>query len=151
MLNKRGSRAHTSGAVRPASHALCIVMVCADLSEADQVSRQLSELNTGCLVTYRRVEDLTLNAPTGKVALVILSAQDDPVVMARTLRWLRHRWPRCSVTVVGDAGSTEQELVAREGGAYFLARPVVPEQWAALLGHVLGKGLEITQEDRFDV
>ncbi|MFB3891769.1 MAG: hypothetical protein ACE15C_07070 [Phycisphaerae bacterium] len=108
------------------------------MSEADQVGRQLSELNTGCLVTYRRIEDLAQNAPAGKVALIVLATDDEPAVTGRTLKWLRHRWPRCPVTVVGDTGCGEHEMAAREGGACYLTRPVRCEEWAALLTHVLG-------------
>ena len=72
------SEGKKSAAIRPAESCLCIVMVCTDMSEANQVGRQLSEVNSGCLVTYRRVQDLTHNAPAGKVALIILATQDQP-------------------------------------------------------------------------
>lgn len=127
--------------------ACLIVMVCSDLSEADQVSRQLSESNSGCLVTYQRVQDLIGNAPHGKVALIILATNDLPAVVARTLRWLRQHWPRCPLTVVGDVGCGEHEMAAREGGACYLTRPIAPEQWTALLSHVLG-GLKVDQRDK---
>ncbi len=126
-------------AMRPAPATACIVLVCSDVSEADEVGRQLSELNSAYLVTYRRVEDLLKNAPAGKVALMILSTQDDAATMRRTLRWLHAHWPRCPITVVGDAGETSQEIVAREGGACYLTRPVAPEQWNAVLSHVLDR------------
>jgi hypothetical protein len=112
-------------------------MVCADTHEADQVGRQLSELNQGCLITYRRSEDLMYNAPTNKVALVVLAANETPAMIGRMLKWLRNRWPRCSVTVVGDEGCGEYEMTAREGGAFYLTRPVAQEQWSSLLSHVL--------------
>jgi len=120
--------------------SVCIVMACADRREAELVSQRLSELNSGCLVTYRSAEDLLRNAPTGKVALVILATEDSPAVISRTLRWLRHRWPRCPITVVGGAGGAEEELAARQGGAYYLTRPVASHQWAAILSHVLNDG-----------
>jgi len=124
-------------AMRPGGGRACIVMACSDLREADQVSRQLAELNTGYLITYRRGEDLMLNAPTRKVALVILATEDDPPALRIALRWLRHNWPRCPVTVVSDAGSGEEEMAAREGGAGFLTRPVSAGQWSSLLSHAL--------------
>ena len=80
-----------------------------------------------------------LNAPSGRVALVILATSDVPAVLARTLRWLRHRWPKCPVTVVGDVGSGEHEIAARQGGATYLTRPVSDQQWAAVLSNVLGQ------------
>ena len=56
----------------------CVVMVCADAGEAEQVGKQLSKLNTGCLVTYRRTEDLFQNRPAGHVALIILALNQTP-------------------------------------------------------------------------
>ena len=77
------------------------------------------------------------NAPTGKVALIILATADIPAVISQTLKWLRRCWPRCPVTVVGDLGGGEHEMAARKGGACYLTRPVSPEQWTAILIHVL--------------
>ena len=125
-------------AMRPMSGGMCILMACADVSEADQVSRQLLELNMGCLVTYRRAEDMMYNAPTGEVALVILATEDQPPMIRRTLRWLRNRWPGCPITVVGNEGCDGYEMAARGGGANYLVRPVAHEQWMALLSHALG-------------
>ena len=125
-------------ALRPGTAGLCIVVVCTDANEAEQVGRLLSEVNTGCLVTYRRAEDLMFNAPSGRVALVILAAGDHPANLSRTLKWLRHRWPRCPITVIGDRGSGQYEMAARQGGAYYLTRPVAAAQWAAILSHALG-------------
>ena len=113
-------------------------MACSDMSEADQVGRQLLEQNTGCLVTYLRAEDMLLNAPAGRVALVILATDDSAETLSRTLSWLHRRWPRCPITVVGDTGCGEYELAAREGGATYLTRPVSPEAWSAILTHALG-------------
>jgi len=111
------------------------VMACSDMQEADQVGRCLAELKTGCLVTYCKAEDLLLNAPGGQVALVILATNDSLPVLRGALQWLRRRWPRCPVTVVGDEGCGEHELAAREAGASFLARPVTPDEWSAVLSH----------------
>ena len=127
-------------ALRPVGRRLCAVMVCTDASEADHVGRLLSELNSECLVTYRRVQDLVLNAPAGPVALVILATDDAPQTVQRTLAWLRRRWPHCPLTVVADEGCGEHELAARRGGANFLARPVTREQWLAVLSPAAGAG-----------
>ena len=133
--------------LRPPPGCLCIVMVCTDMSEADQVSQQLSELNTGYLVTYRRLQDLAYSVPAGKVALVILATNDAPALVGRTLNLMRHRWPRCPITVVGDSGGGLHEMTAREGGAYYLTRPVSPEHWVAVLSHVLsGKTRKVVIE-----
>ena len=124
--------------MRLAKETVCIVVVCAD-DEADQISRQLPEVNARCLITYRRVEDLVFNAPTGEVALVILAANDDPATTQRTLKWLRHRWPGCPISVVSQTGGEEHEMSARKGGAMYLTRPVEPKQWSAMVSEVLGR------------
>ena len=132
--------------LRPAGARVCIVMACTDMSEADLIGQTLLELNMGCLVTYRRAEDLMYNAPAGRVALVILATRDEPAMMRRTLRWLRHRWPQSPVTVVGDEGCGDHEMVAREGGANYLARPVASQQWLGLLCHALGDVRQLSEE-----
>ena len=141
-------REYIPSAKRPAAQSLCIVMACADMSEADTVGRQLLELNSGCLVTYRKAEDLIYNTPAGKVALVILATEDTAVVIGRTLKWLRHRWPRCPIVVVGDSGGGQHEIVAREGAATYLTRPVSQQQWNAILAHALELPQRATEDER---
>jgi hypothetical protein len=46
--------------------------------------------------------------------------------------------------VVGDEGGGIEEMTARTGGAQYLTRPVQPEQWEALLMHVLAPALPET-------
>ena len=121
------------------SEKLYIVMACEDLDEAAQVGRQLSQVNNGALITYRRAEDVMLNCPSGRVALIILANSDDPEAIGRTLSWMRHRWSRCPVVVIGEMGGGATELAARKGGASYLARPVSPQQWASMVQHVLNK------------
>lgn len=126
-------------AFRPVGvESMCVLMACSDMKEADQVGRHLSELNTGCLVTYLRAGDFMLNVPSGKVVLVILAIDDSAPALRKALDWLRRRWPGCPITVVGDMGCGEYEMAAREGGATFLTRPVPAEQWSAILSHALG-------------
>lgn len=134
------AREYGASALRPAAGSMCVVMACSDMREADQVGRCLSELNTGCLVTYMKAEDILRSAPRGRVALMILAARDSAQGLRKTLRWLRNRWPGCPLTVVGDAGGGEYELAARQGGAMFLARPVRSEDWMAVLTHALRVG-----------
>lgn len=124
-------------ALRPVVSRPCIVMVCTDRGEAEQVAWCLSELNKGYMVAYRRAEDLMRNAPTGKVALVILATSEDAVRTGRILKWLHNRWHRCPVTVVGNSGCGGHELAARIGGANYLTRPITAQQWSAMLSHVL--------------
>lgn len=118
-----------------------IVMACEDLGEAAQVSRQLSQVNNGALITYRRAEDVMLNCPSGRVALIILANSDDPETMGKILSWMRHRWPRCPAVVIGETGAGDMEIAARKGGASYLTRPVSPQQWDGLVQHVLSTGI----------
>jgi FixJ family two-component response regulator len=128
--------------MRPVAGSLCIVLVCDDPAEAAEVSRQLQIFDKGCLVTYRRAQDFLLNAPAGKVAMVILATPGEPHQIERTLQWLRHRLPRCPITVIGDSGCGHHERVARAGGACYLTRPVQADQWVGLLSHVLGEPVD---------
>ena len=127
----------TPPAVRSEGGRALVVMVCDDMREAERVGRQLQKVDTGCLVAYRLAAQLRVNVPAGKVSLVILATADGPESMGATLRWLRRRWPRCPITVVGDEGCGIQEIVARTGGAAYMTRPVSPEQWLAVLAHAL--------------
>jgi hypothetical protein len=117
---------------------ICIVMICEGMDEAAAVSEQLLQVNSASLITYRRAEDVYLNGPAGRVALIILAGTDGPAAMGKTLQWMQRRWPRCPVYVVGDDGGNEMERAARQGGAAYLTRPVGPVQWASVLAHVLG-------------
>jgi DNA-binding NtrC family response regulator len=111
-------------------------MVCGG-EEADQVRRQLWDQKTGFLITYRRVEDMMLNCPTGHVAMVILAEEDDSANTQRTLNWLRYRWPGCPMIVVGGTGDTEHEMAARQGGAFYLAPGEAQEQLGDMVSHAL--------------
>jgi DNA-binding NtrC family response regulator len=114
-------------------------MACDDMSQAEEVSHRLWQLNTGALVVYGQVADLRSNPPAGRIAAVIVDTHEPPVAVRRALEWMRHRWPGCPVTVVGDAGGGEQEMAARQGGASFLTRPVTEEQWLSLLAHAVAR------------
>jgi len=131
-------RDRRTSAGRSAAKNMCIVMVCTDINEAEQIGRLMVNFKSGCLVTYRRAEDFFYNAPSSKVVLIILATDESPEALRATLRWLRHRWPRSPVTVVGDSGH-EQEMAAREGGACYLTRPVETQQWSSILSHSLGE------------
>ena len=127
-------------AIRPANgRSVCAVMACSDMQEAAQVGRHLLEQNMGCLVTYLKAKDLALNAPSGPVALVILATDDSATMLKRTLTWLRNRWPSCPITVVGDAGSGDHEMAARESGATYVTRPVSDREWSAIVSHAFDR------------
>jgi FixJ family two-component response regulator len=110
-------------------------MACDDMRAADAVGLTLSQQNTGTLAVYGRLEDLMASPPSGRVAVVILDTHEPPAAVRRALDWLRRRWHRCPITVVGDAGGGEQEMVARQGGATYLTRPVNEELWSSLISH----------------
>lgn len=118
---------------------LCIVMACDDAAEAARAGEMLSKVNNGILVTYRRADDILLNRPVGKVALVVLATPEEPAAIERTLKWMRHRWPHCPVTVIGSGGDCAMEMAARRGGASFLARPVSPQAWEAMIDHAFAR------------
>ena len=130
------------------SRGLCIVMVCGDFAEAAEVARQLLQVNTGSLVTYRRAEDLLMNTPAGRVALIILAEGGDPKKIDRTLKWIRQRWAGCPVVLVGDDGGGEMEMAARVNGASYLTRPVSSQQWAAMIEHALRSERWVASEEK---
>ena len=80
------------------------------------------------------------------MGLVVWAGQDSPGVLRRMLKWLRRRWPQCSITVVGDKGCGEHEMAARQGAANYLTRPVARGQWAALLAHALVATVRVTPD-----
>ncbi len=127
------AREQGASALRPMRARTCIVMVCANASETDQVACLLSQQNNGILVTYPQAEDLALDPPLRKVLLVILASDDSTQVITRTLRWLRTRLPHCPLAVVGNVGGGEYEITARTGGAMYLTRPVTTGQWSGML------------------
>jgi FixJ family two-component response regulator len=125
--------------IRTGADGRFVVMACDDMTQADAVGLRLTSVSSGALVVYSRLEDLMVNPPAGRVAVVILDTHDSPAAISRALEWLRRRWNRCPVTVVGDAGGGDHEMAARQGGACFLTRPVTEEQWSSLLSHALRK------------
>ncbi len=127
---------------------VCIVMICEDLGEAAEVGKLLAQVNTGSLITYCRAADVLLNAPAGRIALIILANSDSPAMVGMTLKRMRRRWPNCPVVVVGDEGAGELEMSARIEGASYLVRPVSSTQWASMIEHVLGSSSQIAQEER---
>jgi DNA-binding response OmpR family regulator len=125
---------------------LCVLMACGDAAEAAQVGQQVLKVNKGSLVTYRRAEDVLLGSPAGRVVLIILASGEDPRIVGRNLAWMRRRWPQCPIAVIGEKGGDATEMAARIGGASYLTRPVRPEEWAALVEHVLSTKLGVAKE-----
>lgn len=109
------------------------MMVCTDMSEAEQVRRQLLQFNNACLITYQNVGDMVCNRPSDGVALVILATDNAPQPLAKTLSWLRNVWPESSLAVIGNKGCGDYEIASRAHGAVYLTRPVSAEQWSALV------------------
>ena len=129
-----------SSAEPPTYEVMCVVIVDAHRQEVEQISRLLAglQMNTGSLVTYRRMMDLIhCPPPSSHVAMVVLAADDPPEVLTRDLHWLRNRYLRSAMVVVDDDGGGRRELAARIGGANYLTRPIHSGQWAGLLSHAL--------------
>ena len=124
-------------AVQVGKECSVVVIICDDAARAEDVGRRVLNLNRCMLVTYQRPESMRCSMPAGPVAAVIVDLRAPAPVIGRTVQWLRHRWPRCPVTVVGDVGGGEFEMVARKGGASYLTRPVTDKHWSGLLSHVL--------------
>lgn len=137
---------HRKGTVY--TQRLYIVMVCDDAAEAAQATHEILQVNNSVLVTYRRAEDVLLKGPSGRVALIILANHEAPQATEKVLSWMRHRWPKCPIAVIGEAGAVGLEMAARKGGASYLARPVTPEQWTAVIGHVLAAEGRTTTDKR---
>lgn len=127
--------------MRPGRSEKCIVMACDDCDEADQIDQEISKVNNGRLRTYYGLFDLMENPPQERIVAAILATRADPETIGQTLQWMRHRWPRCPMTVVGDVGGQEHELAARENGANFLTRPVTSSQWRAIVDHATGRAV----------
>ena len=131
-MNMRDEEVRSARSVR-AEGGVCIVMVCADMSEAEQVGRMLLQYNNACLITYRRVRDLVDSKPSGQVALIILATDHEPYPLARMLSWLRNLWPDSLLVVVGNEGSGQHEVAARSNGAIYFTRPVQAHEWSSVL------------------
>jgi len=112
-------------------------MTTAQTSEADSVGRSLLEQTEACFMTYRQAEDILSRMPVGRIALVVLAADESPSTIRETLRRLRGCWLSCPVAVVGEVGGGEHEMAAREGGAMYFTRPVSCEQWTTLVEHAV--------------
>ncbi len=119
-----------SGSIPP--DGACIV-ICARSGEADQIGRCLSHLEAGCLLEYEQVSDLVRNVPAGEVDLVVLAADMSPMVLRRTLKWIKGQWRRCMCVVVSKGTCRGLEIAARECGALYLDGPVRPKQWDGVL------------------
>lgn len=117
----------------------CVAMVCGDPAESDLVCRLMRDAASCSLLTYRKVEDLAMNAPIGGASLVILADGSSESVVERSLRWLKRWCPSAAVAVVGVPECPGLELVARMGGASYFVRPVAEAQWRALLEHALAE------------
>jgi DNA-binding response OmpR family regulator len=126
-------------AMRPGRSVGCIVMACDDRDEAQEIGREIVQVNSSCLRAYDGVLEFVEHPPREHVVAVILATRDDPETMGQTLQWTRHRWPRCPVTVVCDTGGEGHEMAARENGANFLPRPVAASQWRAVIRHAIGR------------
>jgi len=113
-----------------------IVTVCAELGDIEPMARsleKLEKLNTGSLLTYDRQAELRHNPPVGEIDLFVLIDREFLESTADTLQWLDRYWPHVARVIVGETGSSRQELMARIGGAIYLVDPVPRRQWQSLV------------------
>ena len=124
---------------RTETRKACVVMTYGDRHEAEQMGRQMEDLDAaGRLIMYEDTESLLHNSPASRVSMVILAAGERPPLLRKTLGHVRRRWPRCHIAVVGDEGCGEQEKAAREGGANYVLRSAARHHLPELLRHALG-------------
>ena len=112
---------------------LRIVVVCADLGDADPIALSLEQLNTGSLLAYSRQSELRLNPPISDVALFVLFDAACLESTPDTLQWLGRFWPAAAKAVVGAVGASKQEVMARMGGAMYFTHPAYGGQWRSLV------------------
>ncbi len=117
----------------PIDEGLRAVIVGSNTGEADEIGNCLAELNAGRILVFRQAGDLIHSVPTGRLDLFVLAEEYSPPATNEILRWINRRWPRCQIAVVYDHSDMESEQVVRANGGWFFIRPVLPEQWAAIL------------------
>lgn len=114
-----------------------VAMVCRDDAEAARVGQLLEGIGSGSLMTFRRTEDISSNAPRRAVSLVVMTGMSDADITRDSLRKLRRSLPRVALAVIGETSSIELEIAVREAGAIFFVKPVTDEQWVAMLEHAI--------------
>lgn len=122
---------------RTASRSACVVLVCRDEGESDRMVGLMTDAGPFVLVTYRKVEDLAMNAPREGASLVILDDDFSPEQAERSLRWLKRWQPSATVALIGRPECPELEMTARMAGASYFVRPVAEMEWRAMLAHVM--------------
>lgn len=140
--------ARKASALRLSQYGSCIVAVCENQREAEEINSAFLKVSHGCLQWYTQISDLMKNLPTRRVVSLILATGDSPAAMGQTLRWMRYRWPRCLITVVGDVGCSSHEMAARQNGASYLIRPVTAEEWTAVILQATGQKLTFGRRER---
>lgn len=126
-------RSLNKSAFVPTDKGLCAVIVGGNTGEAEQISNCLAKLRAGRILVFRHAIDLIHSVPAGRLDLFVLAEAYSPKSTNELLRWINRNWSRCQIAVVGEHGNIELEQVVRANGGWFFIRPVMPEQWNAVL------------------
>jgi hypothetical protein len=118
------------------------VLVCGDGGEVS-AALQDESLGGGATLFYSSSSDLLRAQPAAGMVLVVFGQLVPLEQLGRLLRWARHRWPRCCMAVIGQAGQAGREMAARCGGALYLVPPDLEQQVSQLAEHLLGEPVEI--------
>jgi hypothetical protein len=102
-------------------------------SEVDGIGRCLTRVDAGRVFAFQQSKDVQANIPAGDVDLVVLTASRSLDAVERMLRWIRHRWPKSLILVLGEDGSDLLERKARQNGALFMPRPISDKLWKSVL------------------
>jgi len=137
-------------AMRPTDEGACAIALCARAGEVDRLGRLITTVNNGSLISYRRWEDFICNPPRSAIGMFVVGADEAPADLLQALHWLRERYPRHLIVVVGDEGGGEQEMTARRGGASYVTRPVPAETWWQLLSHAFAGRVRASQAELAD-
>lgn len=127
----------TESAKRPA-RIRCDVLVCGDGGEVS-AALQDESLGGGATLFYSSASDLLRAQPAAGMVLVMFGQLVPLEQLGRLLRWARHRWPKCCMAVIGQAGQTGREMAARCGGALYLVPPDLEQQVSELAGHLFSE------------
>ena len=121
---------------RVADHEGLYVVVCSDETIVDQIAGCLSNHSDGKILSFANSADLAGNLPVFDVNLLVFAGEHSSDELANTLQWSRRHWAKGVKVVVGNPGDFEKEITARRHAAFYLTRPTMESDWAAILDGV---------------
>ncbi len=117
----------------PAETALRTVVVGVEANEVEMLSTCLAELRAGRVLEFRKITDMLSSPPADEMDLLVLTGKIPQLTMENLLRWTRKNWPSCQAAVLCDESNYRLERMIRINGVLFFVRPVLLEQWKAML------------------